>query len=93
GAPGAAATYGDIAIDARGPLTIDGAKAINLTAMQRYDDARPGDPADRAGGREYQIIDQAYLEAKHADSREFIRLALLNGNLLDVKLAGLNNAT
>ncbi|CUK12919.1 Uncharacterised protein [Achromobacter sp. 2789STDY5608615] len=93
GAPGSAATYGDIAIDARGPLTIDGAKAINLTAMQRYDDARPGDPADRAGGREYQIIDQAYLEAKHADSREFIRLALLNGNLLDVKLAGLNNAT
>ncbi|WZB76538.1 hypothetical protein WJ972_13330 [Achromobacter insuavis] len=93
GAPGSAATYGDIAIDARGPLTIDGAKAINLTAMQRYDDARPGDPADRAGGREYQIIDQAYLEAKHADSREFIRLALLNGNLLDGKLAGLNNAT
>ncbi|MCV6809387.1 filamentous hemagglutinin family protein [Achromobacter ruhlandii] len=93
GALGSAATYGDIAIDARGPLTIDGAKAINLTAMQRYDDALPGDPADRAGGREYQIIDQAYLEAKHGDSREFIRLALLNGNLLNGKLAGLNNAT
>ena len=93
GVAGSAAMYGDVAIEARGPLAIDGAKTINLTAMQRYDDARPGDPADRASGRDYQIIDQAYLKAKDDDSREFIRLALLNGNLLDAKLAGLNNAT
>ncbi|KRC70126.1 hemagglutinin [Achromobacter sp. Root83] len=90
--PGSAATYGDIAIEARGPLVIDGAKSIALVAMQRYDDARPGDPADRASGRDYQIIDQAYLDAKHANSVLFIGNALANGNLLSGKLAGLNNA-
>ena len=89
---GAAATYGDIAIDARGPLTIEGAKSISLVATQRYDDARPGDPADRASGRGYQVIDQAYLDTLHGDSTTFIRNALANGNLLNAKLAGLNNA-
>lgn len=88
---GSAATYGDIAIDARGPIVIDGAKSIALVAMHRYDDARPGDPADRASGRDYQIIDQAYLDEKHRDSVGFIRQALANGNLMDGKLAGLNN--
>ncbi|PPA75436.1 hemagglutinin [Achromobacter spanius] len=90
---GAAATAGDIAIDARGPLTIDGAKSISLVAMQRYDDARVGDPADRANGRSHQIIDQAYLDTLHGDSATFIGNALANGNLLNAKLAGLNNAT
>ncbi|WP_238926427.1 filamentous haemagglutinin family protein [Achromobacter xylosoxidans] len=92
GAPDAAATYGDIAIEARGPLAIEGAKAITLIATQRYDDARPGDPAERSGGREYQIIDQDYLNEKHADSAAFMGRALANGNLLGGKLAGLNNA-
>ncbi|VVD78099.1 Heme/hemopexin-binding protein [Pandoraea iniqua] len=45
-----------------------------------------------AGGRPYQVIDQAYLDAKHADSTQFIDHALANGNLLNVKMAGLNNA-
>ncbi|CUJ70039.1 Heme:hemopexin utilization protein A [Achromobacter kerstersii] len=90
---GAAATYGDIAIEARGPVTIDGAKSISVVATQRYDDARPGDAADRANGRSYQIIDQAYLDTLHGDSATFIGNALANGNLLNGKLAGLNNAT
>ncbi|MBB1627744.1 hemagglutinin [Achromobacter sp. UMC71] len=92
GAPGSAARYGDIAIEARGPVAIEGAKSITLTAMQRYDDADVGNPADRANGREYQIIDQAYLDLKHADSIAFMGGALANGNLMNAKLAGLNNA-
>lgn len=92
GLAGSAATYGDVAIEARGPLVIDGAKSIALTAMQRYDDAREGDPADRTSGRGYQIIDQAYLDAKHGDSISFMGNALANGNLLNARLAGLNNA-
>ena len=90
---GSAATYGDIAIDARGPVTIDGAKSISVIATQRYDDARPGNPADRVSGRDYQIIDQAYLQTLHGDSQTFITQALINGNLMNGKLAGLNNAT
>nr|WP_313702498.1 filamentous hemagglutinin family protein [Achromobacter sp.] len=90
--PGSAATYGDIAIEARGPLAIDGAKSIALIAMQRYDDAIAGNAADRTSGRSYQIIDQAYLKAKHDNSVLFMDHALANGNLLNGKLAGLNNA-
>ena len=82
GAPGSAATYGDIAIDARGPIAIDGARSITLTAMQRYDDADVGNPADRIGGRTYQIINQAYLQAKHGDSLGFMTDALTNACLL-----------
>ncbi|QVQ26998.1 filamentous haemagglutinin family protein [Achromobacter deleyi] len=93
GAPGSAATHGDIAIEARGPVAIEGAKSIALIAMQRYDDALAGNAADRASGRDYQIIDQAYLDAKHGDSVLFIGNALANGNLLNGKLAGLNNAS
>ncbi|MFD4838738.1 filamentous hemagglutinin family protein [Achromobacter sp. NPDC058515] len=92
GVPGSAATHGDIAIEARGPVAIEGAKSIALIAMQRYDDALAGNAADRASGRGYQTIDQAYLDAKHDDSALFIGNALANGNLLNAKLAGLNNA-
>ena len=92
GIAGSAANYGDIAIEARGPVVIDGAKSIALIATQRYDDARTGDPADRASGRQYQIIDQAYLKTLHDDSTAFIGNALVNGNLMNGKLAGLNNA-
>ncbi len=92
GAPGSAARYGDIAIEARGPVAIDGAKSITLTAMQRYDDADVGNPGDRTNGREYQIINQAYLDAKHADSTAFMGGAIVNGGLMNGKLAGLNNA-
>ncbi|HIE1864240.1 TPA: filamentous hemagglutinin family protein [Pseudomonas aeruginosa] len=83
---------GDIAIDASGALDILGAGSIALNAVQRYDDAPWGnDPA--ASGRPYQVIDQAYLDARHAESSAFIAAALANRELLDGKLAGLNNAT
>ncbi|MEV9619727.1 filamentous hemagglutinin family protein [Serratia marcescens] len=83
---------GDIAIDASGALDIRGAGSITLNAVQRYDGAPWGnDPA--AGGRPYQVIDQAYLDARHAESSAFIAAALANRELLDGKLAGLTNAT
>ncbi|WP_232311081.1 filamentous haemagglutinin family protein, partial [Herbaspirillum autotrophicum] len=44
-----AATYGDIAIDARGSLNIRGAKTIAVNGMQRYDDAPLATVKDAAG--------------------------------------------
>ncbi len=86
------ATAGDIAIDASGVIHIEGARSIAVNAMQRYDDAAYGtDPA--ASGRPYQIVNQDYLNEKHADSVNFITAALGNATLMDGKLAGLNNAT
>ncbi len=85
-------TGGDIAIDASGPLTLQGARSIAVNGTWRYDDAAYGtDPA--ASGRPYQIIDQAYLDAKHLQSTAFINAALANTSLMQGKLAGLNNAT
>lgn len=82
----------DIAIDASGALTIQGARSIGLNGMRRYTDARDGvDPA--VSGRAYQVIDQAMLERIHGDSNDFINAALGNNDLLQRKLAGLNNAT
>ncbi len=82
----------DIAIDASGQLTIQGARSIALNGMATYDDA-PTKTDDTPNGRPYQAIDQAYLDAKHALSTAFINAALGNTNLLQNKLAGLNNAT
>ncbi|WP_236190810.1 filamentous haemagglutinin family protein [Pseudomonas paraglycinae] len=83
---------GDIAIDASGALNIQGARSIGLNATRRYSDASDGaDPA--ASGRPYQVIDQAYLDHIHGDNTAFIDAALLNSNLLQNKLAGLNNAS
>ncbi|TNB99815.1 filamentous hemagglutinin N-terminal domain-containing protein [Pseudomonas jessenii] len=82
----------DIAIDASGVLTIQGARSIGLNGLRRYTDARDGvDPA--VSGRPYQVIDQAMLERIHGDSNNFINAALGNNDLLQRKLAGLNNAT
>lgn len=82
---------GDIAIDASGALNIQGARSIGLNATRRYIDAADGtDPA--ASGRPYQVIDQAYLDGIHVDSTAFINAALANTDLLQRKLAGLNNA-
>lgn len=82
----------DIAIDASGVLTIQGARSIGLNGLRRYTDARDGvDPA--VSGRPYQVIDQAMLERIHGDSNDFINAALGNNDLLQRKLAGLNNAT
>ncbi|WP_130909277.1 filamentous hemagglutinin family protein [Pseudomonas mucidolens] len=82
----------DIAIDASGRLVIDGARSITLNGMIRYDDAPvKNDPT--ASGRPYQEITQDYLQGKHEASVQFINAALQNNNLLQNKLAGLNNAT
>ncbi|WP_339473253.1 filamentous hemagglutinin family protein [Pseudomonas fluorescens] len=83
---------GDIAIDASGALDIEGARSIGLNAMRRYTDAADGIDAS-VSGRPYQVIDQAYLEGIHGDSTAFINAALDNTDLLQRKLAGLNNAT
>lgn len=88
---GSAPTQGDIAIDARGGLDIQGARSIAVNGTWQYNDAAYGsDPA--ASGRPYQVIDQAYLDGKHQDSIAFINAALANGDLMQRKLAGLNNA-
>ena len=82
----------DIAIDASGALTIQGARSIGLNGTRRYTDARDG--VDEAvSGRPYQVIDQAMLDRIHTDSATFIDAALSNTDLLQRKLAGLNNAT
>ncbi|MGT2505775.1 filamentous haemagglutinin family protein [Cupriavidus basilensis] len=84
-------TSGDIRIDASGNLEIQGARSIAVNGMWRYDDATfVATPA--ASGRPYQVIDQAYLDGKHLRSTKFIDAALANGNLMNGKLAGLNNA-
>ena len=82
----------DIAIDARGPLTIQGARSIALNGMRTYDDA-PTNTDKTPNGRPYQVIDQDYL-TKVVDpaNTNFINAARVNSNLLQ-KLAGLNNAT
>ncbi|QTD30979.1 filamentous haemagglutinin family protein [Pseudomonas fluorescens] len=80
----------DIAVDANGSLDIAGARSIGLNAMRRYADANDGiDPA--VSGRPYQVIDQAYLDHIHGDSSTFIDAALSNTDLLQRKVAGLNN--
>ncbi|MBP5064868.1 filamentous hemagglutinin family protein [Pseudomonas chlororaphis] len=85
-------TLGDIAIDASGRLNILGARSIAVNGTARYTDA-PERTAPAASGRPYQVIDQAYLDAKHQDSQRFIDNALSNASLMNGKLAGLNNAT
>ncbi|UTM01074.1 filamentous hemagglutinin family protein [Alcaligenes sp. NLF5-7] len=85
------AVSGDADIDASGSLSIQGARSIAVNTVQRYDDAAYGTDA-AASGKPYQVIDQAYLDAKHADSTAFINAALQNTNLLNTKLAGLNTS-
>ena len=53
-----------------------------------YTDA-PAGTENNAGGKPYQVIDQAYLNQLNSDSRDFINNALANRNLVDNKLAGL----
>ena len=86
-----AATFGDVAIAAGGGVTVRGAKSIAVNAMQRYDDAAYATDLS-ASGRPYQVINQAYLDSRHADSTAFIDAALANTNLRNIKLAGLNTA-
>jgi len=81
-------TGGDIDIDARGPLDIRGARSIAVNGVWVYTDA-PAGTENNAGGKPYQVIDQAYLNQLNSDSRDFINNALANRNLVDNKLAGL----
>ncbi|WP_206176129.1 filamentous haemagglutinin family protein [Variovorax sp. RKNM96] len=86
-----AATFGDIAIDARGRVNIQGAKSIAVYGRQRYADAPFGTDA-AASGRPYQVIDQNYLNGKNDEAGLFVDAALRNTDLLGTRLAGLNNA-
>ena len=82
------ATGNDVDIDASGTVTITGARSIAVNAFHTYDDADPGtDPT--VEGRDYQVIDQDYLDRKHLDSQIFIDNALANGQLMTGKLKGL----
>lgn len=83
-------TAGDIAIDVRGPVDILGARSIAVVGNQRYTDAAPGGTS--ASGRPIQVIDQDYLNRKHDLSVQFINHLLGNRDLLEVRLAGLNNS-
>ncbi|ATQ44563.1 filamentous hemagglutinin family protein [Caulobacter mirabilis] len=59
----------DIAIDARGPLTIRGAGSLSVNGFRTY---------QPAGG----VIDQALMDGIHLDSRAFIDAAIVNQSLL-----------
>lgn len=78
----------DVDIDAAGTVSINGAKSITVNAFHTYTDAAVGTDAT-TDGRSYQVINQAYLDGKHDDSVVFMRNALGNSNLMDVKLGGL----
>ena len=78
----------DVAIDAAGPVAIEGAKAIHVNAFVTDHGAAPGTEAT-VDGKSYQVIDQAYLDRLHAASDRFIDAALANGALMDGRLAGL----
>ena len=86
------ATGNDIDIDAGGTLRIDGVRSLKVNGFWSYKDAAWGtDPA--VDGRPYQVVNQAYLDAKHADSLVFMDRALANGDLMNRKLAGLRRYT
>ncbi|KQX90306.1 hypothetical protein ASD34_03305 [Variovorax sp. Root473] len=78
----------DIAIDAGGKVQIDGARAVTVNGFWTYKDAAYGTDA-AADGRPYQVVNQAYLDAKHADSVAFMGNVLENGGLMNNRLAGL----
>ena len=82
---------GDVAIDAVGALDVQGARSIALVAMWQYSDA-PLINVPAASGRPYQVINQAWLEDVHDDNTAFITNARANNDLLQRKLAGLNNS-
>ncbi|WP_438852251.1 filamentous haemagglutinin family protein [Brevundimonas nasdae] len=65
----------DVAIDARGPLTIKGASSLSVNGFRSY---------QPAGG----VIDQALMDGVHADSTAFINAAIGNAVLLG-RMSGL----
>jgi len=78
----------DVAIEAAGPIGIDGAKTIQLNAFITDNTAAPGTEASTEG-ESYQVVDQAYLERLHTQSGTFIDAALANSALVGNRLAGL----
>ena len=78
----------DVAIDASGPVTIDGAKSIQVNAFITDHGAATGTETT-TDGKTYQVIDQAYLDRLHGENTTFIDAALANGALMTGKLAGL----
>jgi len=78
----------DVAIAAGGPISIDGAKTIQLNAFITDNSAAAGTEASTRG-ESYQVIDQAYLDRLHAQSNTFIDAALANTSLVDQRLSGL----
>ena len=82
---------GDVAIDASGALDVQGARSIAVVATWQYNDA-PLVNVPAASGKPYQVINQAWLEGVHDDNTAFITNALDNTDLLQHKLAGLNNS-
>ncbi|WP_434657989.1 filamentous hemagglutinin family protein [Pseudomonas sp. R3-56] len=82
---------GDVAIDASGAVDVQGARSIALVAMWQYDDA-PLFNVPAASGKPYQVINQAWLDDVHDDNTAFITQAHDNDDLLQRKLAGLNNS-
>lgn len=78
----------DVSIQAGGPITIDGARTIQLNAFITDNTATPGTEAS-TDGESYQVIDQAYLDRLHTQSSSFIDAALANSALVDNRLAGL----
>ncbi|QYC10700.1 filamentous haemagglutinin family protein [Brevundimonas nasdae] len=65
----------DVAIDARGPLTIKGANSLSVNGFRTY---------QPTGG----VIDQALMDGVHVDSTAFINAALGNAALLS-RMSGL----
>lgn len=84
---------GDIDIDASGRQQIAGARSIAVNGIWRYDDSDSDavlkDGSEAVSGKPYRVINQAYMDLKHAQSTAFIDAALGNPTLLDGKLAGL----
>lgn len=85
------ATFGDIAIDARGAIDVLGAKSIAVYGRQIYRDAPSGN-GQSADGHPWQEITQTWLDGKNAEANRFINAALANNTLLNSRLAGLNNS-
>ncbi len=81
----------DIAIDAGGNVVIDGARSITVNGMYRDTQAPAGTDVS-IDGRPYQVVNQAYLDALHAQNETFMSNALANGALL-ARLAGLRRYT
>lgn len=84
---------GDIAFSAETGLAIKGAQQISLYGVRTYTDAAYGLGTGGvrdvlANGKQYQVIDQAYLNRLHGESNDFMVLAHANASLQG-RLAGL----